>query len=137
MFAELISLVVLNLGDDSPWLKPRGLTARFDKKAPAIMRRYHLMQYLAPEYICTPAGLQSNMLVAISDDGRIASITQRSSASLDQARTSLDTSNIELLPGIALLPGFVNVHSHVFQRFLRGHTHRPLSAKDTFWTWRN
>lgn len=101
------------------------------------MRSNHLMQYLAPEYICTPAGLQSNMLVAISDDGRIASITQRGSADLGQAGTPSDASNIELLPGIALLPGFVNVHSHVFQRALRGHTHRPLSARDTFWTWRN
>ncbi|MEO8972383.1 MAG: formimidoylglutamate deiminase, partial [Ktedonobacteraceae bacterium] len=44
---------------------------------------------------------------------------------------------IEHLPGMALLPGFVNVHSHVFQRALRGHTHRPLSQRDTFWTWRN
>ncbi|HYL44882.1 MAG TPA: amidohydrolase family protein, partial [Ktedonobacteraceae bacterium] len=95
------------------------------------------MHYLAPEYICTSAGLQSNMLVAISDDGRIASITRRGSAGLGQAGTPSDASNIELLPGIALLPGFVNVHSHVFQRALRGHTHRPLSAKDTFWTWRN
>jgi formimidoylglutamate deiminase len=40
------------------------------------------------------------------------------------------------LSGVALLPGFVNAHSHVFQRALRGHTHRPLSAQDSFWTWR-
>ncbi len=44
---------------------------------------------------------------------------------------------IEHVPGMALLPGYVNVHSHVFQRALRGHTHRPLSAQDTFWTWRH
>ncbi|MFL5625713.1 MAG: formimidoylglutamate deiminase [Ktedonobacteraceae bacterium] len=95
------------------------------------------MQYLTPEYIYTPAGLQSNMLIAITDDGRIASITARSSAGLDQPGTPSDVSNVELLPGVALLPGFVNVHSHVFQRALRGHTHRPFSQKDTFWTWRN
>ena len=46
-------------------------------------------------------------------------------------------SDIMSLHGIALLPGFVNTHSHVFQRALRGHTHRPLSKQDTFWTWRH
>lgn len=85
------------------------------------------MQYLAPDYIYTPQGLQPNMLISISDDGRIASITPRS---------SLTPPELSILPAIALLPGFVNVHSHVFQRTLRGHTHRALSKQDTFWTWR-
>ncbi len=88
------------------------------------------MQYLAPAYISTPEGLQADKLIAISDDGIIASISDRESH-------SIDPSDLETLPGIALLPGFVNAHSHVFQRALRGHTHRPLSQKDTFWTWRN
>src|SRR5437868_15277342 len=71
------------------------------------------------------------MLVSIADHGLISSITPRS------AVEPQSIVNVETLPGIALLPGFVNAHSHVFQRALRGHTHRPLSAKDTFWTWRN
>src|SRR5947208_817447 len=87
------------------------------------------MKHLAPDYTYTSEGLQSNMLISVSDDGCIASVRPRD---LDAT-----LSNMELLPGIALLPGFVNVHSHVFQRALRGHTHRPLSQKDTFWTWRN
>jgi hypothetical protein len=65
------------------------------KLTPNEQRSTHLMHYLAPEYICTPAGLQSNMLVTISDDGRIASITQRSSAGLGQPGTLSDASNIE------------------------------------------
>ncbi len=85
------------------------------------------MKQLAPDYVYTPQGLQANMLISISDDGRIASITPRSNVA------PLDLSS---LPAIALLPGFVNTHSHVFQRTLRGHTHRPLSKQDTFWTWR-
>lgn len=89
------------------------------------------MQYLAPDYVCTPQGLQANMMVSISDDGYFVSIKERG---VDAQ--SIAPSDIILLPEIALLPGFVNTHSHVFQRALRGHTHRPLSKQDTFWTWR-
>jgi formimidoylglutamate deiminase len=35
------------------------------------------------------------------------------------------------------LPGLVNVHSHTFQRVIRGRTEQRTSAnRDTFWTWR-
>jgi formimidoylglutamate deiminase len=41
------------------------------------------------------------------------------------------------LPGRAMLPGLVNVHSHTFQRLIRGRTEfRTSSQRDTFWTWR-
>ncbi|MBI3928347.1 MAG: formimidoylglutamate deiminase [Armatimonadetes bacterium] len=42
------------------------------------------------------------------------------------------------LPGLALLPGLVNGHSHAFQRALRGRTeHRsPEHPGDDFWSWR-
>jgi len=76
------------------------------------------------------------MVVSISDDGRIASITPRHPGT-ENSSSIPELTDVELLSGMALLPGFVNVHSHVFQRALRGHTHRPLSQKDTFWTWRN
>lgn len=39
------------------------------------------------------------------------------------------------LPGLAVLPGFVNSHSHAFQRLLRGRAERPEPAA-SFWTWR-
>ncbi|HJT56733.1 MAG TPA: formimidoylglutamate deiminase [Ktedonobacteraceae bacterium] len=87
------------------------------------------MKYLAPDYIYTPQGLQANMIVSLSDDGLIADIK-------NVGAEIIAPSDIEILPDVALLPGFVNTHSHVFQRALRGHTHRPLSRQDTFWTWR-
>jgi formimidoylglutamate deiminase len=40
------------------------------------------------------------------------------------------------LPGKCLLPGFVNAHSHSFQRLIRGKAEsRVVSGKD-FWSWR-
>ncbi len=37
----------------------------------------------------------------------------------------------------AILPGLVNVHSHSFQRAIRGRTeYRTGAERDTFWTWR-
>ena len=76
------------------------------------------MKHLAPEYIYTPQGLQANMIVSISDDGRITSINQQNGTHF------IAPSEMSSLQGVALLPGFVNTHSHVFQRALRGHTHR-------------
>src|SRR5690606_11079735 len=37
-----------------------------------------------------------------------------------------------------VLPGFANVHSHAFQRLLRGDVQRrgPARTDDSFWTWR-
>lgn len=40
------------------------------------------------------------------------------------------------LAGRAILPGLVNVHSHTFQRAIRGRTERRIANRDTFWTWR-
>jgi formimidoylglutamate deiminase len=44
----------------------------------------------------------------------------------------------ESLPGRALAPGFVNDHSHAFQRGLRGAVERIEASRphDDFWTWR-
>lgn len=48
-----------------------------------------------------------------------------------------DISRATRLPNRAILPGLVNVHSHAFQRVIRGRTeHRTVSDRDTFWTWR-
>jgi formimidoylglutamate deiminase len=43
------------------------------------------------------------------------------------------------LPGVALLPGFVNAHSHAFQRVIRGRTQwRPADDSiSDFWSWRD
>src|SRR6266516_621784 len=89
------------------------------------------MKHLVPDYVYTLQGLQANMIVSISDDGRIDSISQQ-----NVGAKFIAPSEILSLNGVALLPGFVYTHIHVFHRAVRGHTHRPLSKQDTFLTWR-
>ena len=52
------------------------------------------------------------------------------------SRDSADLQNATRLPDRAILPGLVNVHSHAFQRVIRGRTETRTSDRDTFWTWR-
>lgn len=84
------------------------------------------MKHLAPDYVYTPSGLQSGQIITISDEGYISAVSER--------KPGVEVT--DALPGIALLPGFVNAHSHAFQRALRGHTQSARAARDTFWTWR-
>src|SRR5438045_3162023 len=95
----------------------------------SLVKGSYNMMHLAPDYVYTSTGLQSNLLISISDDGRISSLTSRDPqnahagaiGSAQKIAPSNAANEIPLpqdtqtLPGIALLPGFINVHSHVFQ----------------------
>ncbi|HYL73395.1 MAG TPA: formimidoylglutamate deiminase [Bryobacteraceae bacterium] len=53
------------------------------------------------------------------------------------SREAGDLATARRLAGKAMLPGLVNVHSHAFQRAIRGRTeYRTGVEQDTFWTWR-
>lgn len=53
------------------------------------------------------------------------------------SRSPGDLAAAHRLQGRAILPGMINVHSHAFQRLIRGRTeHRTAAQRDTFWTWR-
>jgi formimidoylglutamate deiminase len=76
---------------------------------------------LQPDLLYRDGAFVPGTPLAIDDDGRIA------------AAGSVDALP---LPGRALLPGFVNVHSHSFQRLIRGRAEsRAVSGRD-FWSWR-
>jgi formimidoylglutamate deiminase len=49
-----------------------------------------------------------------------------------------DGATTKRLANRALIPGMINVHSHAFQRGLRGHgeTSPPAKGRADFWTWR-
>ncbi len=72
----------------------------------------------------TGRSFEPGVQVVLGDDGRIAEVGQ-----LGHALT-------QRLTGRALLPGFVNAHSHAFQRGLRGRGERFPEGGGSFWTWR-
>ena len=78
---------------------------------------------LIPDLVLDAHGARSGVGVTI-EDGRISEIGPATEG--------------ERLPGKALAPGFVNDHSHAFQRGLRGAVERlePSRPHDDFWTWR-
>ncbi len=72
----------------------------------------------------TGAGFEPDVKVALGADGRITAVG------------ALQAPATERLVGRALLPGFVNAHSHAFQRGLRGRGERFPAGSGSFWTWR-
>jgi formimidoylglutamate deiminase len=70
---------------------------------------------------------ESGLAMMVDERGAIARFS----------RDEEDLKKAHRLAGRAILPGLVNVHSHTFQRVIRGRTeHRTSANKDTFWTWR-
>jgi formimidoylglutamate deiminase len=80
-----------------------------------------------PELLYSNGEFIANGSVLVSESGQFLEAQEASDAS---------SKRIIELPGKALLPGFVNVHSHSFQRLIRGKSEsRIVSGKD-FWSWR-
>lgn len=73
---------------------------------------------------------------APEDEGGVGEPRERGVARKDESRPPRPT--VERLPGRALLPGFVNAHSHAFQRLIRGRTQwKPAGEPEAdFWSWR-
>ena len=69
----------------------------------------------------------SGVTVAVGVSGRVESV--------GPARHS-GSGAFRRMEGMALLPGFVNAHSHAFQRGLRGAVERFSPGSESFWTWR-
>jgi formimidoylglutamate deiminase len=84
---------------------------------------------LAAELTWTGERFAEGVVVAVGDDGRIAAVH-------DAAGEEGIAGEIERLPRRALLPGFVNAHSHAFQRGLRGRGERFPTGAGSFWSWR-
>lgn len=67
----------------------------------------------------------NNVQVEVADDGLVQAIEANAGASAGAERVN----------GY-VVPGMPNAHSHAFQRGMVGDTEYRLSARDSFWTWR-
>jgi formimidoylglutamate deiminase len=87
------------------------------------------MTVLVPEVVIDQTGVHRDLAVILdADSGIIDGLISASHAPAEAIR----------LGRTALAPGFVNCHSHAFQRDLRGVVERvsPDRPDDDFWTWR-
>lgn len=76
-----------------------------------------------PEALYSRAGFTTNTALAVDDQGKVTP-----AGSQEQTIS---------LPQKALLPGFINVHSHAFQRLIRGKSESRATSGNNFWSWRN
>lgn len=83
-----------------------------------------MRRVLIPDLLLGADGCQSGVSITL-EDGRIVAIGSATDG--------------ERLHGRALTPGFLNAHSHAFQRRLRGRVERvaPRDQHDDFWSWRD
>lgn len=92
-------------------------------------------QVLRPELAWTGTTFEAGWTVEVDGDGRIVSAGPADSTESagDDANPFADEIDLR---GRALLPGFVNAHSHAFQRGLRGLGETFPKGAGSFWTWR-
>ena len=91
----------------------------------ALMAIYRLQSAYLPQ------GWARDVQVTVSTQGIITAIGTGSPAEPEQIAAAA----IEHVEGI-VIPGMPNAHSHAFQRAMAGNTEYRLSARDSFWTWR-
>jgi formimidoylglutamate deiminase len=83
--------------------------------------------FYCPELLYLDGEFVTDRGLLIDDAGRV----ERVIAKRDRGRfTTVD------LPRKALLPGFVNSHSHSFQRLIRGKSESRIVSGRDFWSWR-
>ena len=80
-----------------------------------------------PELLYSNGKFVSDAAVLVNESGKVLEMPQK----LDST-----TTRIIYMPGRALLPGFVNTHSHSFQRLIRGKSESRITSGDDFWSWR-
>lgn len=88
------------------------------------------MKIFRPKWLFVKNRFEENFELWVNNNGLIEKVVPVSTA-------HDGVLSVQKFPEHAMIPGFVNVHSHAFQRALRGLTQvRSPQQKDNFWTWR-
>jgi formimidoylglutamate deiminase len=82
-----------------------------------------------PDLMLVDGRFRRDCILEVGDNGKVLSVS-------DIARTTPE-SEVCRLSGCALLPGMIDVHSHSFQRALRGKAESRRRSGPDFWSWRN
>jgi len=83
--------------------------------------------FYCPDLLYLDGTFVTDRGLLVDDAGRIERVPTKHESGTD---------NIVDLPGKALLPGFVNTHSHSFQRLIRGKSESRIVSGRDFWSWR-
>ena len=85
--------------------------------------------FYQPDLLFVDGSFKQAHALEVDDAGKVVSIGPT---------TQLDSSiTLHRMPGRALLPGMIDIHSHSFQRALRGKAESRRRSGPDFWSWRN
>jgi formiminoglutamate deiminase len=93
-------------------------------------------QTLEADLTWTGDRFERGVVLEIGSDGRIAEVLRPHERGARHAPERSSDRDIRRLRDRALLPGFINSHSHAFQRGLRGRGETFPHRSGSFWTWR-
>lgn len=82
-----------------------------------------------PDLLWVDGSFRRDCVLDVDDEGRVAAVRRLADDSFG--------ATIYRLPGCALLPGMIDIHSHSFQRALRGKAESRRTSGPDFWSWRN
>jgi len=95
-----------------------------------------MAQHYRLDAVLTPQGWMQGALVTVAENGRISAIETGGDAVEASGAGGTGGPQEALRVSGFVVPGMPNAHSHAFQRGMTGDTEYRLSARDSFWTWR-
>src|ERR1700693_4053972 len=95
-----------------------------------------MTQHYRLDSVLLPQGWTPDALVTVAEDGRISAIEVGGGAAAHSAPRAHQLLQEGARVSGGVVPDMPDAHSHACQRGMTGDTEFRLSARDSFWTWR-